>query len=369
LEGEKMSELKVEVVKVLGVEKHPNADRLDCLSIKGWNVISAKDIFKKDDLGIYFPIDSILPLEIEEKIFPFDSKVKLTKSRVRTIKLRGVISQGLLIKPEVIDLSSVKEGEDLTTKLGVTKFEPNEETMPTGMQVGKKKKRENPNLVKYTDIDHLKKFYNVLQEGELVYISEKSHGTSVRVGYVKNEPTNIIDKIMKWLHLAPDYQRAWGSRNVQLQNKLIHKGFYPEDHYTKITKQYDLFNKIEKDTIIFGEIYGCGIQSGYTYGCTKGEVQLVIYDVMKEGRYLDYTDFIRYCSVHNLPRVPELYVGPYSLEIVKELSKGSSILCPKQKVREGIVIKPLQERVSHCGRVALKFINDDYLLKEQTDFH
>src|SRR5574337_1686034 len=91
-----MSTLKVESVKIEQIHAHPNADRLEIAQIKGWQCIVQKDRYKAGDLAVYIPIDSVLPETVESKLFPPDSKVKLSGSRVKTIKLRGIISQGML---------------------------------------------------------------------------------------------------------------------------------------------------------------------------------------------------------------------------------------------------------------------------------
>lgn len=174
-----MSELKVEVVKVSQVIKHPNADRLDIVEIKGWLCVVAKDTVKKDDKVIYIPIDSILPPELEAKIFGPDSKVKLSNSRVRTIKLRGAVSQGLVVTPELVGLNSnkLKIGDNVTKELGITKFEPKESQnkLTSGLAAGIKSGR-NPNFHKYTDIENFKNYPDLFEVGEDVVITEKIHG-------------------------------------------------------------------------------------------------------------------------------------------------------------------------------------------------
>ena len=91
-----MNDFRVEVVEVDEVLEHPNADRLEIAKVKGWQCVVGKDSFAAGDKGIYIPIESILPEELEAKIFG-TSKVKLSKHRVKTIRLRGAVSQGLLV--------------------------------------------------------------------------------------------------------------------------------------------------------------------------------------------------------------------------------------------------------------------------------
>ena len=92
-----MSTFKVPLTTVLEVSKHPNADNLELVKVYDYDVITSKDKYKPGDYVIYIPVGSVLPAWLEEITFPPNSKVKLNKSRIRAIKLRGLISQGLLV--------------------------------------------------------------------------------------------------------------------------------------------------------------------------------------------------------------------------------------------------------------------------------
>lgn len=202
-----MSTLKVEICKIEKVEIHPNAERLDIIQVKDWNCVVQKDSFHEGDLCLYIPIDSILPEIVEMNIFGTDSKIKLDKHRVRTIKLRGVISQGLVIKPEQVCIQLYKEGQDFTERLGITKYEPPEELPNIYGTCNKIKKMYlNSNFHKYTDIENIKNHPSVFQDGAMVYISEKLHGTSFRCGWVENEANTIWKKVKRFFGLLPKYE-------------------------------------------------------------------------------------------------------------------------------------------------------------------
>jgi RNA ligase (TIGR02306 family) len=362
-----MSELIVKAVEIDDVIPHPNADRLDLVVIAGWNCVVRKGEYKKGDLAIYIPIDSILPVELESKLFPIESKVKLTNSRIRTIKLRGAISQGLVIRPEEVGLTGVRVGDDVRDRLGITKFEPEQASIPSGMKSGAPRKKANSNFNKYTDINNFKHYNNLFEPGEEVYVSEKIHGTSARYGFYPTEVNSLWKKIKRFFGMLPKFEFCYGSRNVQLQQKS-YNGFYEENVYAKILKQEAIEDKLDWGEAIFGEIVGSSIQKGYTYGCKEGEHRFYAYDAMKDGKWLDYRDFVEFCDERGFTRVPELYVGPYCFEIVNELRSGDSTI-GGQKVREGVVIKPVIEKISMVGRKVLKYVSDEYLLKDQTDFH
>ena len=61
---------KVLIVQIDKVEKHPNADRLDLVQVRGWHCVTQKGTFKAGDLAVYLPIDSVLPPDLEKSIFP-----------------------------------------------------------------------------------------------------------------------------------------------------------------------------------------------------------------------------------------------------------------------------------------------------------
>lgn len=92
-----MSTFKVEVFKIEEIAVHPNAERLELAKIAGWQVVVGKGVFQVGDLALYLPVDSVLPASLENRLFPPTSKVKLRNSRIRSIKLRGQMSQGMVI--------------------------------------------------------------------------------------------------------------------------------------------------------------------------------------------------------------------------------------------------------------------------------
>src|ERR1035437_9805367 len=84
-EAEEGTTYKVPYTTILDIQPHTNAERLELATVYGFQVIVSKGRYKVGDMAIYIPIDSILPVELEEKIFPKDSKVKLHHHRVRQI--------------------------------------------------------------------------------------------------------------------------------------------------------------------------------------------------------------------------------------------------------------------------------------------
>lgn len=379
-----MSELKIKLQRIHEIREHPNADRMELAIIGGsggWQCCVQKGAHAAGDLVIYFPVDSILPSDLEAKIFGPDAKVKLSKGRVRTIKLRGAISQGLAVGLDTLKVpSTVYCGQDLTKWFGVTKWEPPAEGSP-GTNARKATLRNtNPNFHKYTDVNHLRNYPDALV-GETVVAFEKIHGTNFRAGYVPYVAYTRWEKlkhqVMGWLlGIKPRWQFVYGSHNVQLQQKPNRKtGFYHNkldqgDPYTRIVEQYRLKNKLQPGEVIYGEIYGHGIQKNYAYGCEPGEIKMVVVDLKKGDRYVNASELLEWCYIVELDWAPILYNGPYDAQKLENACSGPSILCPKQKVREGIVVRPVTEAASHMGRMIFKMLNPDYLMaKDNTEHH
>ena len=405
------TDFAVKVVTIKSVTAHSNADRLDICDIAGWQCITQRGQYQPGSLAIYIPIDSILPKKVEDILFGPDAKIKLNKSRVKTIKLRGAISQGMLAKCSLFNVPE-KEGYDCTKELGITKFEPPEAppSMRGGNPVSNKKK--NPFFKEYGELDNFKNYPELFKEGEEVVITEKIHGSNFRFGWVPTEADTFTKKVKKFLGVLPEYEFVFGSNRVQLQNRvssgewkakmlswipikavrtIAYQGYYERSGvgniYEEAVEKYDLKNRVGdikfRGLVFYGEIYGSSVQKDYSYGCIEGERKLVVFDIMRSDLgghvydddekpdlgFLDHLDVEHICLDTGLPIVPVLYKGPFDAANAKALTKGNSILAPTQKVREGVVIRPTKEEKCQMGRRVLKLISDEYLLGDNTNFH
>ena len=375
-----MSSLLVEIVEIDDIQKHPNADKLDVATVKGWFCIVGRGQFQKGDKCLYIPIDSVLPEDLVNKLFK-DSKIRPVRGRIRTVKIRGQVSQGLVVRLEDAGLDGHKVGENVADLLKIAKYEPPVQMSPASNAHATSKKQTNSNFRKYTEIENFKNHVNVFEEGEQVSITEKIHGSNFRCGYVKTEVNTLWKKIKKLFGKLPEFEFVYGSHNVQLQDlSRPRPAYYSElkkNIYWEAIEKYDLRSKLKDledeigSVVVYGEVYGDGIQKGYTYGHKTGERSLVVFDVMVDGRYLDVHEMKSFCKLFNLPTAPELYQGPFDKATAKSLTEGCSVLEPTQKIREGIVIKPLhEENCPSVGRKVLKWVSDEYLLlKENSDWH
>jgi len=367
-----MAELKVEVCKIDSIKDHPNADKLELAFIggkNGWQSCVRIGEYKVGQKVVYIPVDSILPMDVEKILFGENSKITLKKSRVRSIKIRGIISQGMVVPLESLGLNpNLKIGTDVAKRLGILKYMPPSKEKPNLMQA-KKHRHKNPNFKKYTNINHFKYYSNALDDLEVV-VTEKIHGTNFRAGYVKFNTYNLLTKFLhmigkpwnKW-----QYEFVYGSHNIQLTNKGKRtKTFYSKNVYYKIAKQYDLKNILKEGEVVYAEIYGSNIQKGYDYGCKKNEHKMCVIDIMVDGKYIDFRDAKDFCIQRTLPYVPLLYLGKYDYEIINKLANSEcSFIDPKTKPIEGIVIKPVIETKGYMGRMIFKWISDKYWLNKR----
>lgn len=413
-----MSTLAATIERVKNVRKHPNADRLMLVDVLGWTIVTqAAGELKEGDLVVYFPIDSVLPPELEARIFGPDSKIKLDKGRVKTIKIRGEYSQGLIVPwskaqtwpefpPQVITadgntlaavvahVTYAHPGKDVTQLLGVTKYtlswQARLQIQREALKIAagsKRKQREAavPAVPRYTDLEHLAKHPDSFAPGELVVITEKLHGTSARYARVRPHPTGLWQKLKALVGLRPKHEFYYGSRNIEYRaappresgetpaDVAIWKMGSPAEVYGGIALRLGFFDptsmRIQNDEIVYGEIVGSGIHKNYAYGAprrTGHHKDFYVYDVKIGDRWLSHEELVVWCGMRRLPLVPVLYVGPYDPAMVDKLSYGASVLDPDTTpVREGVVVRRLHD--GKKGRMVRKVVSKEFLMRNAED--
>lgn len=380
------SEYKVPFTTILNISAHPNADRLELATVYGFQVVVLKDKYKAGDKVIYVPIDSILPQNLEDILFPYTKdeagnlippKITLNKHRVRQIKIRKVVSQGMLVDPsDVVTIANPEYftlEQNLAEILGITKYEPPQRESNAASQLKKRNKPlENPRFHKYGGIDNIKWYPNYF-EGQEVVIQEKLHGSNCRASFAKTARNTIWKKIKGFFGFLPEYEHCYGSNNVQLQERKGYTGFYGDDVYGHVLNKIGAFDKLKPGETIYGELIGPGIQKNYDYG--HKEQHFVLFDVKVEREdgsqeYLDPEQVEAYAKERGFDFVPVLYRGVFNAALAKEMSMGPSVYCAEQKVREGVVIKARAGYGFNSSKKALKLISEDYLADDSnTDFH
>lgn len=338
------SELCVEVVEVY-LQEHPNADSLSIVKVHDYQVITASVNWQDSDLGLYFPVDTIVPVDSRYSFLWKDSENPSLKQRtIKAAKLRGEVSMGLLIPlSEFPELGFVNVGDNVAEKLGVTK------TSLVEIEPGENISGEPAWFSRYTNIENALKYHKLLQPGELVNVQEKIHGSNFRAMYKDD--------------------RLWIGSHRRLKANSV---------WNKVATKFQLEDKLQQypNHIFYGEVYGAGVQKGYNYGLD--EPSLIIFDIfnVQEQRYLNRDEFCTICCDVHLPIVVDSEVAEWtSLEDFQEKARGGSLECivnlsekgesaQLAHIKEGIVIKPYTERLTPKGqRVIVKLLNPDYLLR------
>jgi RNA ligase (TIGR02306 family) len=335
-----MSSLIVPVTTIEALKPHPNADRLELAQVLGWQLVVPKDQYQVGEKIVYFPIDTLLPLEVSER---FGVTKYLSKQRIRCAKLRGEPSFGLAVPPD----QDWPVGENVAEFYGAVKYEP-----PVRVTAGDAEK-DHPLFVAYTEIENMRNFPTVFDQGESVILSEKIHGTQCRVGIIEGE---------------------WMAGSKGLRRKRPEEDRFASSIYwfpfslENVQRMIEALDREHRQVILFGEVYGSKIQS-FHYGL-HGIVGFRAFDLLLDGHYIDWPDFLELCAQYDVETVPALATIPFDLNEVKRYSEGKTHLMDRDAhIREGVVVRPLIERHDlRLGRVILKYVSDTYLFGEKSDY-
>jgi len=362
-----MASFAVEVYKVK-VEPHHNADALELAVIGDYRSIIRKGQFKDGDLVAYIPEQSIVPDDLLTEMGLTGRLAGPNKNRVKAIKLRGVVSQGLVYPAK----AEWTEGQNVTEDLRIQKYEPPIPAQFRGEQAS------SPIALKY-DFDNIKKYPNVIQDGEEVVMTEKIHGTFFTIGITTEVDLKSLDGLTDGYFIVSS-------------KGLISKGIYIKDNeananntYIRAAKQFQLGTKL-MDIIYFlireghlppetkgnawlmGEVYGRSVQKNNGiegYGMSEGTLGFRAFDIQIDGSFVDYDAFKAACDHVGIDTVPLLYRGPFSKETLQKYTSGTETVSGNSlHIREGTVVKPVKERTEHrVGRVIFKSVSDEYLMK------
>lgn len=323
------------------------ADKIELATVGGWKVVCQRGLYNVGDLAVYFEIDSWIP----HGVAPFLTKPEhypkvfegVEGERLRTIKLRGQISQGLLMPLEEAIKnagcwSPVVEGDDVTEWLGIKKWE---KAIPAQLQG--QVKGNFPSLIPKTDqerVQNLKKEIEGLGDTRMTFeVTEKLEGSSMTC-YLINDEFGVCSRNM-------DLKRTEGN---SFWDTAI-----AEDIEAKMRMYMPYTNYA-----IQGELIGPGVQ-GNIYGLSKPAFYIFdVYDI-DEGKYVNPDIRRRFITEMGLNHVPVLntdWVARPNVDEILASAEGPSALNSKQE-REGIVLKATN------GGFTFKAISNKYLMKEK----
>ena len=333
--------LLAQIVKVNWLRPIEGADRIELAGVLGWQVIVRKGDFHENDLAVYFNIGSILDPD-----HPHTSH--LQGKPLKTIKMRGVLSQGLLGRLDWFDLKEVKEDDDVTTILKVKKYvAPDEMNVYSGSTDSSR--APWPQQIPKTDeprIQNSPKSLNKLENKEIV-ITQKYDGTSTTFFvfhnkfYVCSRNNVILD--------TPD-------KITNNNNKV----------YLEMAVKYGLEEKMigmKRNLAIQGETIGPKI-NGNKHKVKDNDFYVFnIYDVDLK-MYLSWDEIEKLCDFLGVKTVPVVYSGVMkeewnSVDSLLKLSDDQRY--PTGEICEGIVVKTNTK--DGYERTSFKVISNHYLLK------
>jgi len=379
-----MSSLIVEICKVNEVKIHSNADNLDLCIVKGWQTVIKKDSLKVGDVVVYIPPDCLL-----EEAFAIKVGVQnyLHKQRVKSIKLRGEYSHGIVLPlPSLPELKKCKVGDNVADILKIKKWEPTLAGNSLLSPKDEKKLHEIAAFPKYTEIENYRHFNDLFLDEEEVVVTEKIHGSNSRVGLVNGKWECGSHNVRKYITITKLMSVKWYIKSLgwralfNINNIIKRYRNYPKKEniyaypleYPRVKEMLEMVSRNTKATsiVLYGEIFG-DVQD-LKYGRKSGEYDYVAFDIKVNGTYLNYDEFVDMCSRFNIPYVPliknELWKN--IKDKLKTYVSGNTLIKDREgnevnQMREGIVIKPLIERNnSKVGRVILKYIGDEYLTRK-----
>lgn len=337
------------------VEPIPNADAIERIRVLGWWVVVKKGEFRPGDKVVYCEIDSLLP---ERPEFEFlrsgcyrpailDGETVLQRAgfRIRTVKLRGQVSQGICFPLTILPADApMTEGAEVTDLLNIVKYEP---PIPAGLSG--KVKGGFPGFLQKTDETRIQVLEPILarHRGKVFALTEKLDGTSF-TAFLRDGVFGICSRNL-WMDDADESNlMSRVARQLKLRERL------------EIIRQ-----RHGIEPALQGELIGPGIQKN-KYGL-KG-IELRIFSLFDAARqcYLDHAASLNVLGEVELLAVPQLgtLVLNHSIDDLVALAVGPSVLNPKVQ-REGLVFRPLTEEQDPDigGRLSFKVINPQFLLK------
>lgn len=321
------------IQKIRALAPIEGADAIETATVLGWQLVVKKGEFQIGDACVYCEIDSILP---DKPAFEF---LKPRGMRIKTIRLRGQISQGICFPLSVLPTNTpLVEDADVTEIIGVTKWE-----MPIPASLAGKVKGGFPSFMPKTDETRVQVLQPLLDAlvGEPCYVAEKVDGSSVTY-YLRNGEFGVCSRNLELLEEADN--TLWkAARALALEEKMRSLG---------------------GNFALQGEIIGEGV-NGNKLRLRGQTVRFFNLFDIDRYTYLDFDELRATLARLELPMVPVLddhFRLENDIPALVALATRRSAITPEVWA-EGIVIRPLQEQRWTGERVSFKVINPEFLLK------
>lgn len=339
------------VETVTRIDPIPGADRIAAATVRGWTVVVAKTDFEPGDRCVFFEIDSFLPVSDPKFEFLIPRGVRTSVDGqvghpLRTAKLRGVYSQGLILPLAVFpDFAGLPDGADVTPQCGVTLWQPPIPAHLAGTVAG-----PWPGWLSKTDEERVQNSPDLfaaaladLHAGHPWNVHEKIDGASMSV---------FIDA---------DGTPGVGSRNLNLADT-------PGNTLWELARRHNLHDRMLADNVdaVQGEAYGESIQGNPLR--VRGQ-KLAVFDVWKNRQRLPRDLWPEWARELSVPRREDYENPQYYTDAETLIRAVDGIRSHISDVpAEGIVVRPAHQTetvVDGGGKVkaSFKVISNRYLLK------
>lgn len=336
--------------RVAEIKPIPGADAIEAVRVDGWWCVSKKNEFRVDELCVYFEIDSFLPVRPEFEFLRkscFRSTQNLGDGfRLKTIRLKGQISQGLVLPlKDFLPLEGCEEpyiGYDMSDALGVQKWE-----VPVPAQLAGDAKGNFPSFIRKTDQERIQNCYDDLlddHKDDMFEATLKLDGSSMTV-YYNNGEFGVC------------------SRNLDLKET-------EGNTYWKVARNYkfeEAMKQYGKNIAIQGELMGPGIQGNrekltyhdlFVFDIWNIDEQCYLGAAEKYDVLLDLEDYMDNLEISKVPTIGfDQYIKKFSYEELLQMSEIKSLTNP---IAEGIVYRSIEN-----PEVSFKAINNKFLMKEE----
>lgn len=339
---------KLASIRTIGaINPHGNADSLEIAAIDGWNVVVRKGEYVAGDTIILCEIDSWIPTEVAPFLTKLGKEPRVFEGvkgeRLRTVKLRGVVSQGLVLPLRVLSEEFIRNnwllvGADVTETLGILKYEKPLPACLVGMAKGL-----FPRFIRKTDQERIQNLFHTLtpeQVEDTYEVTLKLDGSSATY-YVKDGETGVCSRNLE-LKLEGNDDNSF----VKMFNQLgLHE---------KLVAYYE---RTGRSIALQGELYGSGINGNWE---SLSDHRYNVFDVFDIDRqcYMNWADRMDVCEELNIPQVPLIefnhLVDFKSIDDYLDYADRESIF---NKVAEGVVFKSTAK-----PDFSFKCINTHFLL-------
>ena len=346
------------VRKIADILPIENADAIEVAVVDGWSVVTKKGEYQPGDLAVYFEIDSFVPEHLAPFLTKGNAKAKeyegIIGNRLRTVKLRGQVSQGLLLglrDPNVykalLGLNDVYEGLDVTEQLGIVKYEPPIPACLAGEVEGM-----FPGFISKTDQERVQ---NIIDRKDLLVgtweLTLKLDGSSMTM-FTREGEVGVCSRNL-WLK---DNAANDGNTLVQFARGIDYTRTLP-----------DVADLVGFDFALQGEIMGPGVQKNREKFSIHRFFVFDIYNIT-DSRYLsagERKEVLRILLLHtdNVEHVPIIENWFQVTEDMVDIDQFLAIAerpSINHKIAEGVVFKNVID-----GDKSFKVISNSFLLQEQ----